>query len=149
MQTSDELFFKEFNNLCSARSVNPISLATIPVSKELLSSRVETSFEQVYISGIEEDYYSKMNGTTAFLLSRPRLVRKKYNSNGDYVKDKEGNYFTEEVTVPTECIAVLSKIKLGVPRTWKPVSKGVYEYVDLLSSESELFYIYIDRKSVV
>lgn len=149
--TFDAIFVKEFDMMVRELSaVRTADIFSLPVPDSFSLSKMDTSFEQVTFQGIEVDYYSKLNGTVAYLLSRPKLVRKKYNSNGDYVKDKDGKYFTEEVVVHNDCVAVLSKVKIGVPNKFK--SEG-FEYVDLYVSESEskkeLYYIYIIPRQYV
>lgn len=148
--TFDAVFVKEFDMMVrELTAVRTADIVSIPTPDSFSLSKMDTSFEQVTIKGIEIEYYSKLNGTVAYLLSRPKLVRKKFNSNGDYVKDKDGNYFTEDVVVHKDCIAILSKVKIGVPNKFK--TEG-YEYVDLYVADNgktkELYYIYIIPRSV-
>lgn len=146
----DAVFVKEFDTMVRELAVtNRVDLFSLPVPDSFHFSKMDISFDQVTFRGIEEQYYGGLNETTGYLLSRPNLVRKKFNSNGDYVKDKNGNYFTEDVTVPQECVAVLSRKRLGVPLRFK--SQLGFEYVDLyVNNESkELFYIYIVPRQFV
>lgn len=146
----DAVFVKEFDTMVRELAVtNRADLFSLPVPDSFRLSKMDTTFSQVVFKGIEEQYYDKLNDTTGYLLSRPNLVRKKFNSNGDYVKDKNGNYFTEDVDVPQECVAVLSRKRLGVPLKFK--SQLGFEYVDLyVNNESkELFYIYIIPRQFV
>lgn len=141
--TFDAIFLKEFDMMVRELSaVNQADIFSLPVPSSFSLSKMDISFDQVTIQGVEIEYYNKLNGTVAYLLSRPKLVRKKFNSNGDYVKDKEGNFFTEDVVVPNDCVAILSKVRIGVPL--KFVSEG-FQYVDLYVKEDskEMFYIYI------
>ena len=141
--TLDAIFVKEFDNMVRELSATRTAdIFSLPIPDSFSLSKLDTALEQVVIRGVEIDYYCKLNDSIAYLLSRPKLTRKKYNSNGDYVKDKSGNYFTEDVVVHNECVAVLSKVKIGVPNKFK--AEG-FEFVDLYINEAnkELFYIYI------
>lgn len=140
----DAIFVKEFDAMVRELAVtHRADLFSLPVPSSFSLSKMDTSYDQVYLKGIEEQYYDGLNNTVAYLLSRPNLVRRKFNSNGDYVKDKNGNYFTEDVTVPQDCVAILSRKRLGVPLRFK--SQLGFQYVDLYINEEshEMFYIYI------
>lgn len=155
MKSLTELFVSEFDVMVRDSKVLPqnigVDLFSLAVPDSFKLSKFDSTLEQVKILGIVEEFYNKLNSTTAYLLSRPRLTRKKYNFNGDYVLDADGKNFIEEVTVPEDCLAVLSKVKISVPNKNK-TSTGFFEYVDVYLNEEfnkkSVFYIYIIPRSV-
>lgn len=140
----DTLFVKEFDTMVrELAAVNTVNLQSLPVPNSFSMSKMDATYNRVILRGIDEEYYSQLNGTVAFLLSKPNLVRRKFNANGDFVKKKDGSLFTESVTLPQNCIAVLSRKRLGVPLSFK--SQVGFDYVDFYVDEDKrnLWYIYI------
>lgn len=113
----------------------------VPVFSDGISQR-----EKVYIKGISEQYYDILNDSEAMLWSHGKLSRREFDSQGNFIKDKDGNYKVKEVVLPHECVAVLSDLQIGVPT--KFTSKEGFTYVDyvqrkLPNGELEVKYVYI------
>lgn len=149
MQSLDDMFYKEFQQMMAQRKaysgvMNLYDLALPPDVKNGVISKND----KVYIKGISDEYYSKLNDTEAILLSRPNLKRRKFDYKGEFIK-KDGDYMYEEVDVHTGNVAIVSTTKLGVPLKYKP-NEG-FIYVDVISKEREdgtkdVRYIYIVPK---
>lgn len=144
MKTLEEIFYKEFNQMLSQRKAQSgvINLYDIPIPESVARNKIDTN-ERVYISGITDEYYSKLNNTEAILLSRPSLTRRKFDYKGEFIM-KDGKYVTEDVDVHSGCVAIVSKEKLGVPLKYKP--NDTFEYVDVIckktSDGNDVRYIY-------
>lgn len=141
--TNEELFFKEFNAMVLAlRAYNgPVNiydmpLPDIPFHREL--------HEIAYIQGIETEYYNKLNESEAIIWKEGKLKRRKFDYRGEYMTDSDGNVITEEVTLPQDCIAVVSEIRIGVPYKFK--TEEPFAYVDMVKRDDKIYYVYIVPK---
>ena len=146
MQTLEEIFYKEFNSMLAQRraSCGVVNLYDLPMPESIANNTIDTH-DKVLISGIDDEYYSKLNNTEAILLSRPNLKRRKFDYKGEFIK-KDDNFVFEEVDVPKSCVAVVSKEKIGVPLKYKPSDSFIY--VDVINKvnedgEHDVRYIYI------
>lgn len=113
----------------------------VPVFSEDVSTR-----EMCYIKGISEQYYNILNDSEAMIWSHGKLSRREFDSSGNFIKDKDGNYKVKGVTLPHNCIAVMSDLQIGVPTRFK--SKEDFCYVDYVqrkkpNAEIETKYVYI------
>ena len=141
--TNEELFFKEFNAMVLAlRAYNgPVNiydmpLPDIPFHREL--------HEIAYIQGIETEYYNKLNESEAIIWKEGKLKRRKFDYRGEYMTDSDGNVITEEVTLPQDCIAIVSEIRIGVPYKFK--TEEPFAYVDMVKRDDKIYYVYIVPK---
>lgn len=141
--TNEELFFKEFNAMVLAlRAYNgPVNiydmpLPDIPFHREL--------HEIAYIQGIETEHYNKLNESEAIIWKEGKLKRRKFDYRGEYMTDSDGNVITEEVTLPQDCIAVVSEIRIGVPYKFK--TEESFAYVDMVKRDDKIYYVYIVPK---
>ena len=141
--TNEELFFKEFNAMVLAlRAYNgPVNiydmpLPDIPFHREL--------HEIAYIQGIETEYYNKLNESEAIIWKEGKLKRRKFDYRGEYMTDSDGNVITEEVTLPQDCIAVISEIRIGVPYKFK--TEESFAYVDMVKRDDKIYYVYMVPK---
>lgn len=127
------------------RANNPMfDMYSLSIPKESLGNIVTR--DMVYIKGIDEEYYNNLNNTEAMIWSHGKLCRRTFDYKGEYIKDENGNYVTKDVTLPHECIAVISTVKIGVPVKFKP--KKPFEYVDCIARQlpdgtKETCYVYI------
>lgn len=142
--TLEEMFCKEFTKMLSVRKANSpvLDLHSLEVPEECNKGILK--YNKVYIKGISEEYYSKLNNTEALIWSGGKLVRRKFDYKGEYIKDKDGKYKVEDVPVPHNAIAVISDVKIGVPNKFK--SPENFAYVDMIQSKgnsSDKRYIYI------
>lgn len=135
MPSLDEIFYKEFNQMLSQRKAQcgVVGLYDLVLPDDVANGKIDTH-EKVFINGITDEYYSKLNNTENILLSRPNLKRRKFDYKGEFIK-KDDNFVYEEVDVHTGCVAIISKEKLGVPLKYKP--NDDFTYVDMISKATE------------
>ena len=141
--TNEELFFKEFNAMVLAlRAYNgPVNIYNIPLPDINFHRELH---EIAYIQGIETEYYKKLNESKALIWKEGKLKRRKFDYLGKYMTDSEGNVITEEVTLPQDCIAVVSEIQIGVPYKFK--TDEPFAYVDMVKRDDKIYYVYIIPK---
>lgn len=128
MASIDEVFFKEFNNMMQILkgTYGYVDLNDIPVPQELVSALKQSKKDMVVIGNITEKYYDNLNGSLALLWGKAPLKRRKYDYKGEFIKDKEDNFVYEDVTCPTDCLAVVSDRPIGVPTKFKPDEHFVF-----------------------
>ena len=141
--TNEELFFKEFNAMVlSLRAYNgPVNIYDIPLPDVHFHRELH---EIAYIQGINTKYYNKLNDSEALIWKEGKLKRRKFDYRGEYMLDTEGNVLTEEVTLPQDCIAVVSEIQIGVPYKFK--TEESFAYVDMVKRNDKIYYVYIVPK---
>lgn len=141
--TNEELFFKEFNAMVLAlRAYNgPINIYDMPLPDVNFHRELH---EIAYIQGINTEYYNKLNDSEALIWKEGKLKRRKFDYRGEYMLDSEGNVLTEEVTLPQDCIAVVSEIQIGVPYKFK--TEEPFAYVDMVKRNDKIYYVYIVPK---
>lgn len=145
MKTLEEIFYSEFNQMVNKRRANTqnFSLSSLPLPQ--MESEISTR-DMVHIGGIAEEYYNLLNNTDNMLWSHGKLSRRTYDYKGEFIKDKDGNYVVQGVTLPNDCVAILSDTKLCVPNSFR--SKEAFEYVDYVQRATsnggiERKYVYI------
>lgn len=141
--TNEELFFKEFNAMVlSLRAYNgPVNIYDMPLPDIHFHRELH---EIAYIQGINTEYYNKLNDSEALIWKEGKLKRRKFDYRGEYMLDAEGNVLTEEVTLPQDCIAVVSEIQIGVPYKFK--TEEPFAYVDMVKRNDKIYYVYIVPK---
>lgn len=146
MKSAEQIFVQEFKQMqAQLKANNPLfDMYSLEIPKESLGTI--TTRDMVIIKGIQEEYYDKLNNTEALIWSHGKLCRRKFDYKGEYIKDDNGNYVTQDVTLPHECIAIISTVRLGVPTKFKP--KQAFEYVDCITrtgadGKKEICYVYI------
>ncbi len=151
MASLEEIFVKEFNQMMFQlhANSNQMGIMDVPVPSVWSDNHRADSFDKVIIFNISDEHYKKLNDTEHLVCKKGTLIRRKFDYKGEFIKDKEGKYTTEGVTLPRDCIAILSDVKLGVPNKYKP--KEEFMYVDYISREKddgskEIKYIYIVPK---
>lgn len=135
MISSDENFVKEFRQMCTQRSgsISNFSLGSIRLARSFVDKATVENHDKVYISGIYDEYYTKLNSTEAVMLSRPSLSRRLFGSDGNFLYNNDGSVKRKEVPLPKDCIAVLSDIPIGVSLKFQP--KETLDYVDYIEKE--------------
>jgi hypothetical protein len=98
----------------------------------------------VYLRGISDEYYGKLNKTEAVLVGKTQLKRHKFNAKGEYLKDQTGKDIFEDVPVPHDCVAVVSEVKLGVPLKYK--SEKNFDFVTVTKFNNKAGFVYIIPK---
>lgn len=128
----DDLFVKEFKSMMTQlkhRNGN-LDLNALPLSHDLSTCCTVSNNPLVVLRGIEDEYYSRLNNQVGILWVRPNLKRRKYGSDGNYIK-KNGNFVIEDVSLPQDCIAYVSDFSIGVKTKYKP--KEDFSFVDVVS----------------
>ena len=144
MATLEEIFYKEFNGMMQQLKVNNgiLNINEVPMPPEASSYFKMEKHDIVAIQGINDEYYSKLNNTESLLWNSGQLKRRRFDYKGEFMKDKDGHQLYDDVTLPHECVAVISDVKLGVPLKYKPSEP--FEYVDMVSNKDGLVkYVYI------
>lgn len=135
-----------------------IALTDIPIPENNWS--IDTH-DKVYIRNINEEYFNKLNDTEAILWSKPKLIRRKFDHNMEFImrKDDPTKFEFEDVVLPHGSVAIVSDEKIDVPystttRTGRKVkykpSDG-FTYVDVINKVAPngtriIKYIYIIPK---
>lgn len=150
MTDLNTIFMREFKQTMRQRRAitSNMSLVGLEMPGRLATPVCISPYRQVHIQGIDCEYYDKLNDTDACLLSRPSLLRRKFDSSGSLIKDKDGNYVTENVPVPRECCAIVSSVKVGVPLKFSSKDE-TFIYVDYIAqkgNKNRVKYIYIVPK---
>lgn len=142
VKSPDEQFYRDFNKMVKERAgrVGPIDIYRLSIP----SIGLVAKNKRVYIKGITEKYYERLNHNYVVLWTKPKCKRRLYDSKGQFLKEN-GVYKTESVSVPRNSLVVVSQIKLGVPHKFKSED---YIYVDYVETNSVKQYIYIVPKSV-
>lgn len=134
MPTLEEMFVREFNQMMNQRrsTNNTFDIYKLDIPQGVLGEINKR--DMVLINGITEEYYKDLNGSEAILWSDGKLVRRKYDYQGKYIRDENGRYEVQDVTLPHECVAVISDINISVPVKFK--SKEPFEYVDCIQKKN-------------
>lgn len=145
MSELDKIFYSEFMATMRERSARyTISLEHIPCKG--LSPEDSIKAKRVLVRGIRCEYFKGLNGQKCLLLSRPKLKRRLFDSNGKFLRKKDSSFLTEDVTVPKECVAILSRKRIKVPLKFN--AEHGCSYVDYTKIAGKVWYIYIVPKSV-
>lgn len=139
--TYNDMFVKEFQEMQKYRkSLTQLNIYKIPVPKQFLNV-CDDKLVKIFSN---DRYYGKLNERVEVMLSKPSLVKRKFNNKGEFEKDSDGKVITYNYDVPTGSVAVLSEIKLNVPLSYN--SAG-YDYVDYIDTdENKRYYIYVIPK---
>lgn len=152
MASADEIFYKEFKQMMGElKSMNGnVDLYDVPMPPSLEQRLKIEKRDMVAIAEIPDQYYGKLGNSFALLWGRGRLARRKYDYKGEYMLDKNGNFTWQDVTVPQDCVAILSDRSIGVPNSYKPKGDH-FEYVEMVvkkvgDKELRKFVYIIPRK---
>lgn len=140
MATLDTIFKREFKTSRN-RLGEHLSLFELPLKKGNLP-RVD--FYRVL--GIEDQYFSRLNNANVMIMRGTELERRLLNTRGEFRVDKTGKLLKEVVPVPRGSIAVLSKVRLGLPFKYKLDGYDYVDYIDSTNDRGEVIsrkYIYI------
>lgn len=148
MPSLDEIFYNEFNSSMLVRKANTLFDMNLPIDTSIITPIPARN--QAVVKGICEEFYSKLNFNTenkevVSLVGKQQLKRKIFMPDGKPRLEEDGKIRREVVPVPLGCAGVVSAIKIGVPKAFKP--KEQLEYVDFIKAQdSEVKYIYIVPK---
>ena len=136
MATLDALFYKEFTQTMQRLKgrVGAINLQDIPLPPEANGKFFIEKRDKVIIANIQEEYYSKLNGTEVLLWGSKALQRRKFDYKGEFMRDKNENYLLQDVPCPHDCTAVISPLSIQVPTKFK--SKEQSQYVDMVTKKT-------------
>lgn len=160
MPTLESNFKQEFvemmrgrYNLALKNGTSAFSLEKFPV----LSQPILPKGRVCLVRCIKEKFFERLNNTEVqLLLGKTVLPKRQVKSDGQFRKDAQGKYVTEQVLVPSGSVPVVSGLSIGlkrfvvtdgVKREWK-VPKG-FKYVDYFEQNGKRWYIYILPKGYV
>lgn len=108
------------------------------------------------VRGISADYFSKLNDDIVNLEVRQSWDKRKFDSSGNFISNKDGTYATVHITVPKDSAVVRSRISIGVPNMVN--INGVYrrynqpdgfKYIDFEDIDGvRYFYYYIPKENI-
>lgn len=127
------LFYYEFNKTMNTlKSLHPaVSFADVPLPEEASNFVIERR-DKVVISGIETEYYSKLNNTENLLWGSSAINKRKFDYNNKPIVDKKtGKIVLEDVPCPRDCVGVVSNYSIGVPNKFQ--NKEGFKYVDMVT----------------
>ena len=144
----DKEFYKEFIQTMRERKsyTGAFNLQSLYIPEQLSTEVPKT--DTIMLRGIRIEHYSKLNNTECLKIGRANLVRRLYNSKGEFKCDNSGNVLTEEVDVPHGSIAVLSDVNTHVPAAFKEDGFNYVDYLErqLKDGKVKRSYIYIVPK---
>lgn len=122
-----------------------VSLSDIPVPPVEETGFYVEDYNKVIIKGVSDEYYGLLNDDEPLLWSGGGLKRRRFDFQGNFMRDKDGKLMFIDVPVPHECIAVISDKNINVPLKHKVADTGHFEYVDYVERKAtgERKYIYI------
>lgn len=144
----DKEFYKEFIQTMRERKayIGAFNLQSLFIPEQLSTEVPKT--ETIMLRGIRVEHYSSLNNTECLRIGRANLVRRLYNSKGEFKRDSNGNLLTEEVDVPHGSIAILSDVNIHVPAAFKEDGFNYVDYLErqLKDGKIKRSYIYIIPK---
>lgn len=163
MQTSDRLFYKEFKDMMNGRKTvsgtsGNFSFMKIPLPECKNMLKTQPKSHLALVKGIKDSYFDKLNNTEVGLVKGSTLYKRKVLSDGSFWLDDNGKYETEEISLKSNTIGIVSSIPIGLKRFKEidgvkhevKVSDG-FKYVDYIENKEthERKYIYIVPKEYV
>lgn len=151
-KTTDEIFYADFMEMMNyVRSMNMFNLQEFlnrNLPEQVIANCKYTNKEKVYIVGIQEEYYSRLNNTEAELYGYEKLKKRKYDHQNNPMRDKDNNFITVDVTVPHDCVAIVTSVRCGVKGGFKPSEHfEVVDYVQrTVNGVTEYKFIYVVPK---
>ena len=163
MAYPDKLFCQEFRQMMTDRNSQigsdprfHLVELPMPVLSSMFSATVNSSFAQV--DGVKEEYFSSLNESVVTVLKRGEFKKRQVDSEGNFLKDRDGHIVYTQVPVPHGSVAILSKkciglrnriVENGVVKRYEPSQGFKYvDYVDLAGGKGRR-YIYIIPKANV
>lgn len=156
--TNDSLFYKEFRDMMNGRRSlsQGFKLVDLPLPELDTMINGVPKGQMALIRGIKEPFFERLNGEEVQLVGRTQLKKRQVLSDGTFRRDANGNYVCTHITVPHECVAILSKRSIGLKRYVEvngikrehKVSEG-FRYVDYVGTREGRKYIYIVPKMYV
>ena len=163
MPNLDDMFIQEFKSMMNQRktvtgsiSVHPYkdslgkTIDIFPIPEKIIKTQNIIKTHLVYIQGIQDEYYSKLNGLTCMLWTKAKLSRKLIDYKGNFILNEDGTVKIEDVTVPMNCCAVIAEIPIGVTTEYEKSNKCDCKYVDKIEREilgvKRTLFVYIIPK---
>lgn len=155
MRTQDEVFTKEFKEMMSARRAKNIEFNMnqlfIPKFTTMQSGAPKGTI--ALVQGVKEPYFEELNDSEVVILPRGSVEKRKVMGNGEFEKDKNGEYVTFSVAVPKDSVAVISSRNIRLKRIIKEgdtsrkhtPSQG-YRYIDYKDTPMGRRFIYLIPK---
>lgn len=131
--TLTEIFKREFK---TARANLPVNTSIYDLNLPQ-SSLPKGNF--YVVDGITEDLYKDLNGQHVMLYPRQGgkpLERRRLNSEGEFMYDRQGNHRIDEIPCPKGYVAVVSRFALTLPYEAERNGYNYVDYFDLPESEA-------------
>lgn len=149
MASLDEIFCREFTEMQRQLRgrFGGLDLKCIPLPPDAVSKFRIEKHERVILSDITEKYYSVLSGTEAGVWNGGKLKKRRFDHAGNFLRDSDGRYQVREVTLPSNCVGLISDKRIGVPTRFE--SKEGFSYVDMVNvsgSANTINYLYIVPK---
>lgn len=145
MGNLQDLFVKELKSNIKVCSKD---IYKVPLPNEV--SKWYVSGTDLYaVRGIEDRYFSALNKSIVRRVPRGYVVkrRKVDKATRSFMRDGEGKYVYENVSIPNGSMVIVSNKNLNLPYKYK--AQEGYGYVDFVKSKGEIDYLYIVPKKVL
>ena len=143
MASLDDLFVKEFRSRIRNFGSKDIFNAPLPDS---VKDWEVTGCDVFAVKGdIDDEYYGKLKSTVVKDIPRgSKVAKRKYDkATRSFMRNDDGTFIYEDVTIPTGSKAVVSDKSISLPYGYK---KEGFGYVDFVQTGSKIKYIYIIPK---
>lgn len=151
-KTLDEIWFSEFNSMMSQRrqSAPRVELEDIAVPPEI-ENFSPSPYKACVIGEIDDKYYGALSDKHCRLwtpnreLSDGGLKRRDLDAYGNFMSDKEGNFKVHDVKIPSDCVCIMTDVKVGAPLAHKVKDGEHFEAVDYVEDKEtgDITYLYI------
>lgn len=156
---ADKLFIKEFKTMLDQRSresgaFEKFRIHNLPVPTTVKKPNIK--IVNVFINEISEEYFERLNGSTAQLIPNTVALTKRKTLPDGTFKKSDGSFVYQNIPVPRDCVAIASPVMIGIKKF--AVKNGVrvehkpsagFMYVDFVDSSAGRRYIYILPKRYV
>lgn len=144
MPSLEKTFIKEFKKNIRGRALSG-SIYSMPLPRDC--ENWEVSNCEIYgVSGISIEgggLFAKLNKTLVKRLPRGQVARRKKADlvNKCFVKDSNGSYVYEEVSIPHNSVVIISKDNLKLPFRYRSMEDG-FGYIDVVLNKGVKEYLY-------
>lgn len=145
MDTLESSFIKEFKKNLRARSIRK-DIFSVPIPD--IGGTV-TGCDVFVVKGLE-DSSGLYQGLEGLVVEKPpkgvKVAKRKASIvTRDFVRDKNGDFIYENVSIPKGSMVIVSTKKLGLPYKYECEEKG-FGYIDFVNIRGKTKYMYIVPK---
>ena len=164
---ANTLFRKEFKKMMIDRrsewlgrsECQIFEIPKLPICPNIVNNRFGQGMEVVGIKGIQEPYFSSLNGKIGCIEKRDKWYKKKIGEDGQPLRDaKTGEIIQSDVAVPSDSVVISSEVNIKLPYTklvgvqrklYEP-TKG-YKYIDYeqVNAEKRVYYYIIPKACAI